>query len=69
MDKQLRELPFHDSYALKRLPKSLKWFLHQEEQIKPDHTEKDVLYEILLKSGLDLTLPIEERNNRRKKGL
>ena len=37
------------------------------ENIKPDRTEEDVLYEILLKSGLDLTLPIEERNIERSK--
>ena len=37
------------------------------ENIKPDRTEEDVLYEILLKSGLDLTLPIEERNIEEKK--
>ncbi|RLJ60910.1 adenine-specific DNA-methyltransferase [Lacinutrix venerupis] len=29
--------------------------------IKTDRTEEDVLYEILLKYGLDLTLPIEEK--------
>ena len=29
--------------------------------IKTDRTEEDVLYEILLKYGLDLTLPIDER--------
>ncbi|MCL5246846.1 site-specific DNA-methyltransferase [Cellulophaga sp. 20_2_10] len=29
--------------------------------IKKDRTEEDVLYEILLKYGLDLTLPIEEK--------
>ncbi|WP_075341189.1 site-specific DNA-methyltransferase [Tenacibaculum agarivorans] len=29
--------------------------------IKDDRTEEDVLYEILLKYGLDLTLPIEEK--------
>ena len=29
--------------------------------IKNDRTEEDVLYEILLKYGLDLTLPIEEK--------
>ena len=29
--------------------------------IKPDRREEDVLYEILLKYGLDLTLPISER--------
>ncbi len=31
------------------------------ENIKPDRSEADVLYEILLKYGLDLTLPIEAR--------
>jgi len=31
------------------------------ENIKPDRTEQDVLYEILLKYGLDLSLPIEEK--------
>lgn len=31
------------------------------ENIKPDRSEQDVLYEILLKYGLDLTLPIEEK--------
>jgi len=31
------------------------------ENVKPDRSELDVLYEILLKYGLDLTLPIEER--------
>jgi adenine-specific DNA-methyltransferase len=30
--------------------------------IKEDRSEEDVLYEILLKYGLDLTLPIEQRN-------
>jgi adenine-specific DNA-methyltransferase len=30
--------------------------------IKNDRSENDILYEILLKYGLDLTLPIEERN-------
>jgi len=30
------------------------------ENIKPDRREEDVLYEILLKYGLDLTLPISE---------
>ena len=30
--------------------------------IKSDRSEEDVLYEILLKYGLDLTLPIEERD-------
>ncbi len=37
------------------------------ENIKPGRTEEDVLYEILLKSGLDLTLPIEGRNIEGKK--
>lgn len=31
------------------------------ENIKPDRTEEDVLYEVLLKSGLDLAQPIEEQ--------
>ena len=31
------------------------------ENIKEDRSEDDILYEILLKYGLDLTLPIEER--------
>ena len=35
--------------------------------IKSDRTEEDVLYEILLKYGLDLTLPVEERNIQGKK--
>ncbi|PZO31432.1 MAG: site-specific DNA-methyltransferase [Flavobacteriaceae bacterium] len=32
-----------------------------QDNIKTDRTEEDVLYEILLKYGLDLTLPIEEK--------
>ena len=32
-----------------------------QENIKEGRTEEDVLYEILLKYGLDLTLPIEEK--------
>lgn len=32
------------------------------ENIKADRTERDVLYELLLKYGLDLAVPIEERN-------
>lgn len=32
-----------------------------QENIKADRTEEDVLFEILLKYGLDLTLPIEEK--------
>jgi len=35
--------------------------------IKEDRTEEDVLYEVLLKYGLDLTLPIEERIIEEKK--
>lgn len=31
------------------------------DNIKADRSKEDVLYEILLKSGLDLTLPIEEK--------
>lgn len=32
------------------------------ENIKPERSQEDVLYEILLKYGLDLTLPISEHN-------
>ena len=32
------------------------------DNIKADRSEDDVLYEILLKYGLNLTVPIEERN-------
>ncbi len=35
--------------------------LSATEVIKPERTEADVLYEILLKYGLDLTLPLEKR--------
>jgi adenine-specific DNA-methyltransferase len=35
--------------------------LNVTEPIKPERSEADVLYEILLKYGLDLTLPIEKR--------
>jgi adenine-specific DNA-methyltransferase len=31
------------------------------DNIKPDRTEHDLVYEILLKYGLDLSLPITER--------
>ena len=37
------------------------------ENIKSDRTENDLVYEILLKYGLDLTLPIEELNINNKK--
>ena len=41
--------------------KVLEYYLEEHiENIKPDRTEADLLYEILLKYGLDLTLPIEE---------
>jgi len=36
--------------------------LSHVDNIKPDRSEEDVLYEILLKYGLNLTDPIEERN-------
>lgn len=41
--------------------------LDSVENIKADRTSEDLLYEILLKYGLDLTLPIEEKtiNNRK----
>jgi adenine-specific DNA-methyltransferase len=32
-----------------------------QDNIKTDRSEEDVLFEILLKYGLDLTLPIEEK--------
>lgn len=38
-----------------------------QENIKTDRTEEDVLFEILLKYGLDLTLPIEEKTMEGKK--
>lgn len=41
--------------------------LSAAENIKPDRTEADVLYEVLLKYGLDLTLPIEERTIAKRK--
>lgn len=40
--------------------------LSAAENIKPDRSEADVLYEVLLKYGLDLTLPIEERSIAKK---
>lgn len=41
--------------------------LSASENIKQDRTEEDVLYEVLLKSGLDLALPIEEKTIAGKK--
>ena len=37
--------------------------LTNKENIKPDRTELDLIYEIMLKYGIDLTLPIEKINN------
>ena len=37
--------------------------LINRETIKPDRTELDLIYEIMLKYGIDLTLPIEKINN------
>ena len=34
--------------------------LVSQDNIKPDRTQKDLIYEIMLKYGIDLTLPIEE---------
>ena len=36
------------------------------EHLKTDRTEADILYEVLLKLGLDLTVPIEDKDNRRQ---
>ncbi len=41
--------------------------LESVENIKSDRNENDLVYEILLKYGLDLTLPIEELNINNKK--
>jgi len=41
--------------------------LDSVDNIKEDRTNEDLLYEILLKYGLDLTLPIEELNINNKK--
>jgi adenine-specific DNA-methyltransferase len=41
--------------------------LSASENIKTNRTEEDVLYEILLKSGLDLAQPIEEKTIAGKK--
>ncbi len=44
------------------LPDNLeKSLFESQDNIKSDRTEEDVLFEILLKYGLDLTLPIEEK--------
>jgi adenine-specific DNA-methyltransferase len=40
------------------LPKTL---LDSVEHMKPDRTVQDILFELLLKLGLDLTVPIEEK--------
>ena len=37
--------------------------LTNKENVKPDRTELDLIYEIMLKYGIDLTLPIEKINN------
>ena len=37
--------------------------LTNKENIKPDRTELDLIYEIMLKYGINLTLPIEKINN------
>jgi adenine-specific DNA-methyltransferase len=40
------------------LPKTLQASI---EHLKTDRTEQDILFELLLKLGLDLTVPIEQR--------
>ena len=37
--------------------------LTNKENIKPDRSELDLIYEIMIKYGIDLTLPIEKLNN------
>ena len=37
--------------------------LTNKENIKPDRTELDLIYEIMIKYGVDLTLPIEKLNS------
>lgn len=50
------------------LPDNLENSLFEsQDNIKSDRSEEDVLFEILLKYGLDLTLPIEEREIEGKK--
>ena len=46
------------------LPKTLQ---ESVEHLKNDRTEADILYEILLKLGLDLTVPIEDKTIAGKK--
>ena len=36
--------------------------LQHAEHLKTDRTEQDILFELLLKLGLDLTVPIEQKN-------
>lgn len=36
--------------------------LQHSEHLKTDRTEQDILFELLLKLGLDLTVPIEQKN-------
>jgi adenine-specific DNA-methyltransferase len=43
-----------------------KTLLDSVEHLKPGRTEADVLYELLLKLGLDLCVPIEKREVRRE---
>lgn len=38
--------------------------LDHAEHVKPDRTENDLLYELLLKLGLDLCVPIEKRQGK-----
>lgn len=50
--------------ALQNIDQTL---LSAAENIKHDRSEEDVLYEVLLKSGLDLAQPIEEKTIAKKK--
>jgi len=43
-------------------PAQLETNLYSQDNIKEGRSESDILYEILLKYGLDLTLPVEERS-------
>ena len=45
------------------LPKTLE---ESVEHLKTDRTEADILFELLLKLGLDLTVPIEAEDHRRQ---